>query len=480
MDHVINWLWQGAVVATLTTGVLSLMERTRAQARYTVCWLALIAITALPVLPSILAHATPAAADGAAVPAVLAVPAAWWSSWSFALLAGALWVCLALARIAADLRAARRLRAGCTSFPAQLESHLRCWNAIRTRGRRAALMVAPNPHAASVIGAGRPVIAIAPALLSQLGPDEIDRVVVHEWAHVQRRDDQVGIAHAIVRVIAGWHPAVWWVERRMLVEREIACDETAVAVTGCAKRYAACLTSIAALSAIPRNPRAALGVLSTPALSRRVTRILSRRKLASPVWSAGAAMLAVVLLASGTLAVAGHRLVETSLDSRGDASEVAAAAGAGFSRPPIELGTGVKAEAVSFTANRTLPADQPPLKLPRFDEAQAGRALVERRRSADAFTKTEARSRTIELVASAAQPAVTAPALRPVATWPRSVPLIDQPALPARPAAPRGERPSPWIAAADAGVSVGRGSQQAGIATAKFFTRVGKKIAGSF
>ena len=259
MDHVINWLWQGAVVATLTMGVLALMERTRAQARYAVCWLALIAVTSLPVLPWMLEYATPAAAaDAVAIPAVMAVPAAWWSSSSVAMFAGALWVCLALARIAADLRAARRLRAGCTSFPTQLESHLRCWNAIRTRGRQAALMLAPTPHAASVIGAGRPVIAIAPALLSGLCPDEIDRVVVHEWAHVQRRDDQAGIAHAIVRLIAGWHPAVWWVERRMLVEREIACDETAVAVTGCPKRYAACLTSIAALSAVPTDAWAGL------------------------------------------------------------------------------------------------------------------------------------------------------------------------------------------------------------------------------
>ena len=50
MDHVINWVWQGALVAAMTATVLRLMERTRAHARFLVCWLALAAIATLPLL----------------------------------------------------------------------------------------------------------------------------------------------------------------------------------------------------------------------------------------------------------------------------------------------------------------------------------------------------------------------------------------------------------------------------------------------
>jgi hypothetical protein len=39
---------------------------------------------------------------------------------------------------------------------------------------------------------------------------------------------------------------------------------------------------------------------------------------------------------------------------------------------------------------------------------------------------------------------------------------------------------TPWGAAADAGVTVGRGSQKAAVATAGFFTRLGKSMAGAF
>ena len=63
---------------------------------------------------------------------------------------------------------------------------------------------------------------------------------------------------------------------------------------------------------------------------------------------------------------------------------------------------------------------------------------------------------------------ITAPAVIPATSGAAALPAL-------------GERPpTPWGAAADAGVAVGRGSQNAGVATASFFSRFGKKIAGSF
>ena len=68
MDHVINWVWQGALVAAMTATVLRLMERTRAHARFLVCWLALAATATLPLLSAGLREATavPIAASAAA------------------------------------------------------------------------------------------------------------------------------------------------------------------------------------------------------------------------------------------------------------------------------------------------------------------------------------------------------------------------------------------------------------------------------
>src|SRR4029450_1454566 len=119
MAHAINWVWQGCLSAAMTMVVLRVMERTRAQARYAVCWIAMAAITLLPVLPS--GFALPASAavppsDVAGAAPVLAVPDVWWTSTTVVALAGAAWFLLAVWRLTGSVRAARRARAACTPF----------------------------------------------------------------------------------------------------------------------------------------------------------------------------------------------------------------------------------------------------------------------------------------------------------------------------------------------------------------------------
>jgi len=466
MDHVINWVWQGALIAAMTAAVLGLMARTRAHARFLVCWLALASTAALPLLSaSLRATAAPPIAPPAAALStpVVTMPAAWWTSSSLALVAGGLWFLWAIGQLAADVLATRRSRARCSAFPADFESQLRCWTMMRTRGRRASLALSRDVGAGAVLGIGRPIVAVAPLLLSRLAPDEIDRVVIHEWAHVQRRDDLLGIAHAMVRLIAGWHPAVWWLERRMLMEREIACDETAVAVTGCPKRYAACLTTIAGLPPTAIEPMGAMGVLATPALSVRVTRILSGHTLASRAWSTAASVIAMLCLIAGSLALAGYRLVEATEPAVTTALTAPDTGRSAFA--PVGR---------KFDGSRILPAHRQAQGGPELSRgtAEAGRHAIKVGRKIDPAANAD-------LIGTAAHLAVTAPDLVPLTPTARP-PVIDQRALPPTRLQPPAERTSPWSPIADAGVSLGRGSQQAGLATAEFFTRFGKRIAGSF
>jgi D-alanyl-D-alanine endopeptidase (penicillin-binding protein 7) len=497
MDHLINWVWQGSLVAAIAVCLLGLMARTRAQARYLVCWLALLSITTLPLWPAggpAVPAAPPLAASATLGTQVVTLPATWWTSSSLALVVGGLWCLWAIGRLAADILATRRSRVRCAAFPADLESQLRCWTLMRTRGRRTSLALSRDVGAGAVLGVGPPIVAVAPVLLSRVTPDEVDRVVIHEWAHVQRRDDLVGIAHAMVRLIAGWHPAVWWLERRMLIEREIACDETAVAVTGCPKRYAACLTTIAGLPPTAREPMGAIGVLSTPALSVRVTRILSGHTLASAAWSATAAAIAMLMLAAASFAIAGHRLVGAT-DAGLPANDSAPVA-SGFSRPSAELRTALSlSKGRKLDDSRSLPAtagshggqtypvasgSSRKIDGGRSRPAGAGRHGGETYSAASGFRrKIDGRRGLPAEAGSYKDPVVTAPDLRPLAPTVRALPIIDQqPLFLARVSQP--DRTSPWASIADAGVSVSRGSQQAGVATARFVTRFGKKIAGSF
>jgi hypothetical protein len=324
-------------------------------------------------------------------------------------------------------------------------------------------------RAASVLGGGRPIIAVAPPLIERLSPDELDRIVIHEWAHVQRRDDLLSLVHAIVRAIAGWHPAVWWLERRMLIEREIACDETAVRLTGCPKRYAACLTALAALPAGSLKPIEAVGVLSTPALTRRVVRILSRRRLVSPAFSAAAAVVAVLVLSAFSVTAASHRVARAI--GSAPLLEASSAAGTGSQPPTTEAAT-VPQPASDAGERQTSPSPTP--------EVGAGREHTRATTSADASPQVEAETSARHPKPSAEASSVTASALTPLTPSAPSVPVIDQRAMPVPLLTPQVPNTSPWTAVADAGVSVGHGSKQAGVATGRFFSRLGKTIAGSF
>jgi D-alanyl-D-alanine endopeptidase (penicillin-binding protein 7) len=472
MDHAINWLWQGCLIAAMTMVLLRVMERTRAAERYAVCWLAMTAITVLPALPTRFAAPSSSAiqASNAAVDApVVAVPDVWWTSTTVVALAAAAWFLLIVWRFACGVRAARRARAACTPFGSDLESRLRCWNEVKPQGRKTRLMMSPAVSAASVLGGGRPIIAIAPPLIERLSPDELDRIVIHEWAHVQRRDDLLSLAHAIVRAVAGWHPAVWWLERRMLIEREIACDEMTVRLTGCPKRYAACLTAIATLPGSSLQPMDAVGVLSTPALTRRIVRILSRRRPASPAFSAAAAVVAVIVLGAFSVIAAGHRVARTIASE--PLVEVSSTAGTGSQPQPASI---VQRNAVSDTGDAR-PVGQSPAP-----QSGAGRENVRETATADASPRIETETSAPQPEPSESGLSMTAPALMPLTASAPSIPVIDRPAMPAPLLTARTSDTSPWTAVADAGVSVGHGSKQAGVATGRFFSRLGKTIAGSF
>ena len=471
MDHAINWVWQGCLIAAMTMVVLRAMERTRAAARYAVCWLALTAITLLPVLPTYFAApASPAlqAFDVAVDAPVLAVPDVWWTKTTVVALAATGWFLLTVWRFAGSVRAARRARAACTPFGPDLESQLRCWNEVKAQGRKTRLMLSPAISAASVLGGGRPIIAVAPKLIDRLSPDELDRIMIHEWAHVQRRDDLLSLAHAIVRATAGWHPAVWWLERRMLIEREIACDEITVRLTGCPKRYAACLTAIATLPGSSLQPMEAVGVLSTPALTRRVVRILSQRRLASPAFSAAAAVVAVLVLATFSITAAGHHVAGTI----GSQPLVEASSTAATSQPqPVSLR---QPDPTDDEDDGRPNSPQPRAQSAASPENARATATV------DASPRVEAETSAPHQEPGAGAASVTPPALMPLAASASSVPVIDKPAMSPPLLTARSSNTSPWTAVADAGVSVGQGSKQASVATGRFFSRLSKKIAGSF
>jgi beta-lactamase regulating signal transducer with metallopeptidase domain len=483
VDVVLNWLWQGGVVAVAAAAVLRMMSPSRAQARYCAVWAACAAVLALPAMPFVWAAATPVGAAGEipiSLAPVVSMPVGWWTSPSVAIILWVTWSSMYAGRVVAAARVLRHAKRHCREFPREVEARLRHWTRARTTGRRTRLVLSNSVRAAAVFGWRAPVIAIAPALLQHLSDADLDRVVIHEWAHVQRRDDVAQIAQLLVRVVAGWHPALWWLQRQLHVERELACDDMTVALTGSAREYAACLVTLASLPFVPLRLLPALAAVSSSGLRRRLVRILTDRNIVSAASWRAPAIGAAVLLAVLALAVGRVRVVETA-SSRPDLLSAARTAPA----PLVAARTSMTRRAINQAlspARATRARSQPPHRRvrPGKDENGAIHAADFTTRAPPAFpvdsTPAQFREPRLERVTSTSD--------MPFA--PLEVPgsalaeTRSGASVPGRPPAADVKTPAVWDAAATAGMAVGRGSENAAVATAGFLTRFGRKIAGSF
>ena len=474
MDAVLNWFWQGGVVAVTAFVTLAALRRAGANVRYIVCWAALGLIAALPVLPRVSATAPAAVAFlPTATDAVVTLPDAWWTSTLVILAAWMFWAGVHFVRLGSAVVAIRRARARSLPFPADLESGLRHWSRNRSEGRGATLVLSDAVTSAAVFGWGPPMIAVAPSLIGTLEPEDLDRVLIHEWAHVQRRDDVVNVAQVVVRIIAGWHPALWWIDRRLSIEREMACDEVTVAITGSAKSYAECLLKLSERRGTPRPMQTAPAVFTPSGLRARVVRLVSPPSCIAPRWSATLAALTIAVLGCSTVAVGGLTLVEATAFVQ----PITATLTPDFSsrsRAPVALP--VALDTKTERAPRLAPArssspqaakKEPSSPVPQPAPGPAAPATP---------PEPEPVGATSAAAAEAMRPAV-AVAEPPLATVTRDLPSVPLPQAPQVTTAPSR---SPWSAVADGGVAIGRKSKDAGVATAGFFSRFGRRVAGAF
>ena len=76
-----------------------------------------------------------------------------------------------------------------------------------------------------VVGALKPVILLPGIALTGLSSEQLASVLLHELAHIRRRDLLVNLLQGLVEIVLFYHPAVWWISRRIRVERELCCDD---------------------------------------------------------------------------------------------------------------------------------------------------------------------------------------------------------------------------------------------------------------
>jgi beta-lactamase regulating signal transducer with metallopeptidase domain/WD40 repeat protein len=99
-----------------------------------------------------------------------------------------------------------------------------------------------------VVGIVQPMILLPMAVASNLTPDQLQALMLHELSHIRRYDPLVNLLQRIVEALLFFHPAVWFVSRRISIEREHAADDMVLAAGWDRPLYADALLRMAELA----------------------------------------------------------------------------------------------------------------------------------------------------------------------------------------------------------------------------------------
>lgn len=144
--------------------------------------------------------------------------------------------------------------------------------------RRPVLLVSDKIASPLAAGFFRPMVVLPERLLREIDEPELDYVLLHELAHVARRDDWTNLLARVATALFAFHPVALWILKRIEREREIACDDWVVAKTGSARRYAATLARLFEVCRARRHELLATGMARRSShLGERIEMLLKPR-----------------------------------------------------------------------------------------------------------------------------------------------------------------------------------------------------------
>lgn len=284
--HAINSLLLGVAIAALAAIILKTVARHNSAARFAALYSALLAIVGM-----FFWIGGPHRANVSQQASAITVSGEWaayiFYAWGIVALIGNI-------RIAAGLLHLCRLRHGFLPYESSELSEI-IENRLLNSKRTVKFYISEKVRVPTAIGFLRPAVVLPTWAVKELSPEEMRTAVLHELAHVDRWDDWTNLLQKIIRALLFFHPAVWWIDRRLSIEREISCDDAVLLQTSNPERYASCLVSLAEKSFL-RRPLAlaqgAVGRVKQTAL--RIAKILDgRQRKTVPAWRVGLATVSV-------------------------------------------------------------------------------------------------------------------------------------------------------------------------------------------
>ena len=294
-ERIINCTAEGMVIALLAWVLLrAIGPRNSSNTRFAVWFAALLGIAALPLFGNWAASGTELTQRSE-----ISLPASW-ALYVFA--AWALMAFVGLLRVAVGFWHLQRLRENCVPVDlAALDPLLQKTLAEFDSPRTVTLCVSDELRVPTAIGFTKPRVVIPSWTVEELSSLELNAILLHELAHLRRRDDWTNLIQKLVKAVLFFHPGVWWMEKELSLHREMACDDEVLAETGNPRSYAESLARVAERNFLRRQIAMAQAAVSKMRqLSTRVTRILDpNRGQSTKIWKPAVPAVVALALVSG-------------------------------------------------------------------------------------------------------------------------------------------------------------------------------------
>jgi TonB family protein len=95
-----------------------------------------------------------------------------------------------------------------------------------------------------VWGTHMPVLLLPQGMTKEMTDAELESVILHELIHVERYDNFIAALQRFLCYLFWFHPLVWVLDRKLLLERERVCDELVLSMNIDSSVYAASIVKV--------------------------------------------------------------------------------------------------------------------------------------------------------------------------------------------------------------------------------------------
>jgi uncharacterized protein (TIGR03435 family) len=127
-----------------------------------------------------------------------------------------------------------------------------------------------------VFGIFRPVLLLPDGIFDRLTRSQLKAILAHELCHFRHRDNLLAAFHMFVETVFWFHPLVWWIGKRMVEEREHACDEEVLADLADPQAYAEGILGVC--KHYVESPLACASGVTGADLKKRIETIMKNRE----------------------------------------------------------------------------------------------------------------------------------------------------------------------------------------------------------